>query len=86
MAAISTAAEYAAVREAIQQLTTLDSSGKRRDMANFTLGDMSVTYYASQLSMLQDREIELARRLSIRNIRKRTLSSFDTANPSLPVI
>jgi len=76
MAAISTALEYAAVREAIQQLTTLDASGNRRDIVNFTLDGMTVTYAASQIDWLQQRERELAKRLTIRNVRKRVTPDF----------
>jgi len=76
MAAISTSAEYAAVREAIQLLTTLASDGTRRDTIAFTIDGVSVSYSASQLPYLEKRELELARRLSIRNVRKRTVSDF----------
>mgnify|MGYP001585467525 CR=1 FL=1 len=76
MAALTHAQEYAAVREAIQILTTLDSTGARRDMASFNLGDMQVTYAASQLPWLQDRERELAKRLTVRNSRKRVTPDF----------
>ncbi len=85
MAALSHAAEYAAVREAIQLLTTLDANGQRRDFASFQVDGMSVSYAASQLPWLQSRELELARRLSIRNVRKRTQSDFsETTDTSLP--
>jgi hypothetical protein len=76
MALLSTAAEYQAVREAIQQLTTLGTDGTRRDTVSFTIGDMSYTYNSSQLPALQSRELELARRLTIRNVRKRTECDF----------
>jgi hypothetical protein len=76
MAAITTAAEYQAVREAIQQLTTLDSSGSRRDLVSFTIDGQTYTYASNQLTWLQSREIELARRLTVRNSRKRTVSDF----------
>jgi len=76
MTAISTALEYAAVREAIQQLTTLDANGNRRDTVSFNLGDLSVAYSGAQLPQLQAREIELARRLSCRNVRKRVTPDF----------
>lgn len=76
MAAISTALEYAAVREAIQQLTTLDATGNRRDIVSFTLDGMTVTYAASQIDWLQQRERELAKRLTIRNVRKRVTPDF----------
>ena len=71
MAALSTALEYAALREAIQTLTTTGQS-----MVSYQLGDMSVTYSASQLPELQKRERELAARLTVRNTRKRTVPDF----------
>lgn len=76
MAVLTTAAEYQSVREAIQQLTTLDADGKRRDVASFSVDGVSVSYGANQLPWLQEREIELARRLTQRNIRKRTRPDF----------
>jgi hypothetical protein len=76
MAAISTALEYAAVREAIQQLTTLDDDGNRRDVVSFTVDGMTFTYNASQMTTLQQRERELAKRLTIRNVRKRVTPDF----------
>ncbi|MEY4940409.1 MAG: hypothetical protein RIQ93_2144 [Verrucomicrobiota bacterium] len=76
MAALTHALEYAAVREAIQQLTTLDSSGGRRDTVSFTLGDMSYTYSQAQMQWLEKREETLARRLTQRNIRKRVTPDF----------
>jgi len=76
MAAITTAQEYAAVREAIQQLTTLDSSGSRRDVVSITIDGMTASYRSSQLDALQKREETLARRLTIRNSRKRTVANF----------
>jgi hypothetical protein len=77
MAALTTAQEYAAVREAIQLLTTLNTDGTRRDIVSVTSpGGMSVTYAASQMDFLQKRELELARRLTIRNTRKRTFPEF----------
>ena len=76
MAAISTALEYAAIREAIQLLTTLDSSGSRRDVVSASVGGQSVTYAASSLPDLQRRERELAARITQRNVRKRVYSDF----------
>jgi len=76
MAALTTLQEYQAVREAIQQLTTLDTGGKRRDKVSVTVGDTSVTYSASQLQHLQAREELLLKRLSIRNVRKRVTPDF----------
>jgi hypothetical protein len=69
--ALTTAQEYDAVRTAIQTLTTTGQS-----IISFNIGDMQVTYNQGQLSWLEKREIELARRLSQRNIRKRTLADF----------
>ena len=66
MAALTTAQEYAAVREAIQQLTATGQSA-----VTVNVDGMSVTYNQNQLTQLQDREIELARRLTCRNTRKR---------------
>lgn len=76
--ALTTAQEYAAVREALQQLTTLASDGTRRDIASISVDGISVSYSASQLQWLQEREKELARRLSVRNVRKRTISDFSS--------
>jgi len=76
MAAISTALEYQAVREAIQLLTTLDENEKRRDSVSFSVEGMSIVYAASQLQWLQQREIELANRMCNRNRRKRTSPDF----------
>ena len=71
MAALTTQQEYDTIREAIQTLT---ASGQQK--VSFSIGAMSVTYAASQLPMLEKREAELARRLSIRNARKRTTPDF----------
>jgi hypothetical protein len=71
MVALSHAAEYAAVREAIQILTTTGAS-----IASFIVDGMSVQYAASQLPWLQDRERELLKRLTIRNSRKRVTPDF----------
>ena len=76
MAALTTAQEYAAVREAIQQLCTLDSSGNRRDFVTVSMDGMNLSYGANQLAQLQARELELARRLTIRNSRKRVTPDF----------
>jgi len=73
---LTTAQEYTAVREALQQLTTLATDGTRRDFVSISIGDMSQTYGSSQIQWLQEREVELARRLSIRNARKRTEPDF----------
>ena len=76
MAAISTALEYQAIREAIQQLTTLDSAGKRRDFVTVSIGDITKTYSSSQLPELWKLENELANRRCNRNRRKRTSPDF----------
>ena len=76
MAALTTSQEYQAVREAIQQLSTLDSDGKRRDMVSFQVDGINMTYAATQLPQLQAREAELARRLTTSNQRKRTTPDF----------
>lgn len=76
MTAISTALEYAAIREAIQKLSTLDADGKSRNIVSFTIGDVTFTYGANQLASLQAREETLARRLTIANARKRTTPDF----------
>jgi hypothetical protein len=71
MAALTHAQEYAAVREAIQTLTATGSPA-----ATVVIDGISITYQASQLVSLQQREEVLARRLTIRNVRKRTASDF----------
>lgn len=76
MALLTTAQEYAAIREAIQKLTTLDASGNRRDRVSISVDGMSSSYSASSLVDYQRREIELARRLSLRNVRKRVTPDF----------
>jgi len=76
MAVLTTAQEYAAVREAIQQLTTLDSTGKRRDIISFNVGDVQVQYSSAQITWLQDREQVLAKRLTQKNVRKRVTPDF----------
>jgi hypothetical protein len=71
MAALTTAQEYALVRGAIQALTTLDANGQRRDVVGFTVAGMSVSYSSTQLDFLQSRERELAKRIAVKNLRKR---------------
>jgi hypothetical protein len=77
MVALTTQQEYDAIREAIQQLSTLSGTGERRDTVSVSVEGMSLTYSSAQMPQLQDREKELARRLTIRNVRKRTISTFD---------
>ena len=77
MAALTTIQEYTAIREAIQLLTTLGSDGKRRDVVSISIDGMSKSYSAAQLPQLENRERELLRRLSIRNVRKRTQPEFN---------
>jgi hypothetical protein len=79
MAALTTAAEYAAIREAIQRLSTLDSSGNPQNVVSINIEGFSLTYSAAQMPELQKREIELARRLSVRNLRKRVTPDFSVA-------
>jgi hypothetical protein len=76
MAAISTSAEYQAVREAIQRLTTLDANCARRDTVSFSVDGQSITYASSQLPWLEAREVTLANRICTRNRRKRTTPDF----------
>jgi uncharacterized alkaline shock family protein YloU len=71
MAALTHAQEYQAVREAIQTLT-----GTGASKVSVSVDGISVTYNASQMTQLAAREIELKRRLSQRNIRKRTIGDF----------
>ena len=76
MAALTTQQEYDALREAIQKLTTLDESGESRNVVSITIEGFSATYSASRLPEYQAREKELAKRLSIRNLRKRVTPDF----------
>ena len=71
MAALTTQQEYDAVREAIQTLTATGQS-----QVSVTVDGMSMTYNASQLTHLADREMVLANRLTRRNLYKRTASDF----------
>ncbi len=71
MAALTLVQEYAAVREAVQTLTTTGTP-----VASFSVDGVQVSYSQSQLSWLQDREEVLSRRINARNIRKRTLTDF----------
>lgn len=68
--ALSTAQEYQAIREALQIFSTGKST------ASVSIDGMTVTYQSTQADFLQGREMELARRLSIRNVRKRTRPDF----------
>jgi len=76
MAALTTAQEYQAIRLAIQQMTTLDDNGARRDAVSVSVDGMTVTYAAASLQWLQAREAELANRLCNRNRRKRVSPDF----------
>ena len=71
MALLTTAQEYAAIREAIQTLTATGQS-----VVSLNVDGVSVSYAASQLTNLQAREIELANRICNRNRRKRTSPDF----------
>lgn len=68
--ALTTAQEYQAIQEALQIFSTGKST------ASVSIDGMTVTYQATQADFLQRREMELARRLSIRNVRKRTRPDF----------
>jgi len=61
MAALTTQQEYDAVREALQQLTTLDTDGNRRDVVQFMIDGQMYSYAANQMKYLQEREIILAK-------------------------
>jgi hypothetical protein len=71
MALMTTAQEYQAVREAIQALTTTGAS-----VVSISVDGISTTYQASQLQLLQAREIVLANRICTRNRRKRVTPDF----------
>ena len=71
MAALTTAQEYQAIREAIQALSTGE-----RSVQSFTADGLTVTYSQDDLEDLQEREKLLAERLTIRNSRKRTQPDF----------
>jgi hypothetical protein len=73
MAAMTTAQEYQAIREAIQQLCSVAADGSRKDIVSFNVAGMSVSYSSNQLDFLQSREKELAARLTAHNRRKRTI-------------
>jgi hypothetical protein len=70
MPLLTTAQEYQAVREALQIFSTGKST------ASVSIDGMQVTYQAGQAEFLHTREMELARRLSMRNVRKRTRPDF----------
>jgi hypothetical protein len=70
MALLTPAQEYNAIREALQ----LFSQGQSK--ASVTVDGMSITYQSAQADFLQRRERELARQLTIRNVRKRTRPDF----------
>jgi hypothetical protein len=70
MPLLTTAQEYQAIREALQIFSTGKST------ASVSIDGMQVTYQAGQAEFLHTREMELARRLSIRNVRKRTRPDF----------
>lgn len=68
--AVTTQQEYDLIRAAIQAFASGES------VYSFNLGDMSVTYHSAQSVWLQNRERELAARLTQRNIRKRVTPDF----------
>jgi predicted metal-dependent RNase len=71
MAALTHAQEYEAIRQAIQQFTTSNV-----DVASVNVDGMTITYSRAKLDWLQQRERELAKRLSQRNVRKRVIPDF----------
>ena len=71
MAALTTAAEYQVVREAIQTLTATGQA-----VVSVSLDGMAYTYSAAQLPNLRAREVELANRICNANRRKRTSPDF----------
>lgn len=77
MATYTTAQEYDLVRTAIQTLSTTGQA-----VASFNIGNMQVTFAASQLQWLQAREKELAKRLTQKNTRKRVTPDFSGGDGS----
>ena len=71
MAVLTTKQEYDSIREAIQTLTATGQS-----VVSISVDGISTSYQASQLTNLQAREIELARRLTCNSTRKRTRPDF----------
>jgi len=74
--AVTTQQEYDLIRAAIQAFATGAS------VYSCNVDGISVTYHAAQSNWLQDRERELAKRLSQRNIRKRVTPDFSGGNGS----
>jgi hypothetical protein len=72
MAALTTQQEYDAIREAIQTLTASGQS-----TVSVSVDGMSVSYNASQMTQLAEREVVLANRICNKNRRKRVIPGFD---------
>jgi len=72
MAALTTQQEYDAIREAIQTLTATGQS-----TVSVSVDGMSVSYNASQMTQLAEREVVLANRICNKNRRKRVIPGFD---------
>ena len=72
MAALTTQQEYDAIREAIQTLTATGQS-----TVSVTVDGMTVSYNASQMTQLAEREVILANRICNKNRRKRVIPGFD---------
>lgn len=72
MATLTTQQEYELVRGVIQALLTAGTA----TVTMTSLDGMAVQYSQDQLPMLQAREETLAKRLSSRNLRKRTTPDF----------
>ena len=75
MALLTTSEELAKIREAIQLITS-DTTGQA--LSSFDLDGLEISYAPPQqmLSSLMKREKELLKRLTIRNVRKRTIPDF----------
>lgn len=65
------AQELELIREVIRNLELGLSEGNA-PIASYTIDGVSVSYSAAQLPFLREREKELAKRLLMREIRKRT--------------
>ena len=74
---VTTLQELTQIQTAIQTLTATGQS-----QVSLSVDGVSVAYNASQLPQLEAREEKLLRRLSIRNVRKRTQSDFSSGSGS----
>ena len=69
---MTTQQEYDAIRTAIQTLTATG-----QPTVSVTVDGMSVSYNASQMTQLAEREVILANRICNKNRRKRVIPGFD---------